>query len=291
MTQRTRLLPALLLATTLLGGTAVAATRPPAAPQPVQEVITIARTAKTGLAALALIGKVQASKVPGFFASVDRYSSSGAVVNSVVDFNQNSGITRYGHGQEAPLCSTDIVCTLDTATGTLTFTITETDDADNPGSSWQGVTRYLSVRGTKIDLQVAAIGFTVQRHTSSTFARVTRDQADADGVGLDGTGAEAFRSAQLAGGRKGSFALLQLPCDFEGAGAVTFAATGDLIPSVVHCDPTQAELGGGIYVGPTGYGSQPGLYSRSSSATTEWQVNGLVTGLSDTSTRLFVLSY
>lgn len=292
MTQRTRLVLALTATFAVLTGGAVSAAPKPVKPAgPVQEVITIQRTAKSGLAALALIGKIKADKVPGFFAIVDR-DASGARVDTVLDFNQNSGLTRYGHGQEAPLCDAPIVCSLDTSTDTLTFSITETDDADASYSPWKGVTRFLALRGTKIDLQVAAIGFTVKRHTSSSFARVTRDQADADGVGVEGIGAEVFRSAQLPGGKRGSLALLQLPCDFQGAGAATFSATGDFVPSVVNCTPGEDTTG--AYVGIGGvrtYSAQAGLYSRSSNTATQWQVSGAVTGISDTSTRLFVLNY
>jgi hypothetical protein len=290
MTQRARIALSVLLSIGVLGGVAVAAPKP-VAPKAVQEVITIQRTAHKGLAAIALIGKVQASKVPGFFASVDR-DGNGATLGSMVDINPASGLTRYGHGSDAPLCDAPIVCSVDLSTDTLTFSITETDDADNPGSQWAGVTRYLAIRGTKLDLQVAAIGFTVRRHTASTFARVTRDQADADGVDAYGIGAEVFRAAQLTGGAKGSFAALQLPCDFEGAGAGTFSATGDTVPGVVECSPT--ENGTSVYVatvGVTRYSDQPGLYSRSSGARTQWQVSGAFSGVSSTLTRLFVLSY
>ncbi len=290
MTQRARLVLSVLTSFAVLSGVAAAAPKP-AAPKATQEVITISRTAKTGLAALALIGKVQASKVPGFFASVDR-NKNGAVLGSMVDINPASGLTRYGHGSDAPLCGAPIVCSVDVSSDTLTFSITETDDADSPGSKWTGVTRYLALRGTKVDLQVAAIGFTVKRHTTSTFARVTREQADADGVSAFGSGTEVFRAAQLPGGARGSFSALQLPCDFEGAGAGTFTATGDTIPGIVECSPT--ENGTSVYVatvGVTRYSQQPGLYSRDTDKATQWQVSGAVSGISSTFTRLFVLSY
>lgn len=293
MTPRPRLVLALLTATLTLSGTALAAA--PAQPaQPMQEVLTIQRTAKTGLAALALIGKVTADKVPGFFATVDRYPSQ-TTLGSFIDFNQPSGLTRYGHGSAAPLCDAPIVCKVDNKTGNLTFTITETSDADDKYDSWSGLTRYLTIRGTKLDLQVAAIGFTVKRHTSATFARVTRDQADADGLGAAGSGAELFRAAQLAGGAKGSFAALQLPCDFEGAGAVTFTQTGDLPTTLADCSPTDGNgTAPSVYVltvGVTRYHGRPGLYSRTADKGTSWQVNGAVSGVSSYATRLFVLDY
>lgn len=291
MTQRARLVLSVLSSIAVLGGVAAAAPKP-AAPKVTQEVITIQRTAKTGLAALALIGKVQASKVPGFFATVDR-NKYGAVLGAMVDINPASGLTKYGHGSDAPLCDAPIVCSVDVSSDTLTFSITETDDADSPGSRWTGVTRYLALRGTKVDLQVAAIGFTVKRHTTSSFARVTRDQADADGVDAYGTGAELFRAAQLTGGARGSFAALQLPCEDEGVGAATFSTSGDLIPVVVNCEPTQGAgthsvvtVGGG-----QGYPDRPGLFSRESGKVASWQVSGAVTGISSSLTRMFVLSY
>ncbi len=290
MTQRARIALSVLLSVVVLGGVAVAAPTP-AAPKVVQEVITIQRTAHKGLAAIALIGKVQASKVPGFFASVDR-DKHGATLSGIVDINPASGLSRYGHGSSAPLCDAPLICSVDVTTDTLTFSITETDDADSPGSQWTGVTRYLALRGTKIELQVAAIGFTVKRRTSSTFARVTREQADADGINAYGIGGEVFRAAQLPGGAKGSFAALQLPCDFQGAGAGTFSATGDSLPAVVECTP--AENGTSVYVatvGVTRYSGQPGLYSREAGSRTQWQVSGAFTGVSSTLTRLFVLSY
>jgi hypothetical protein len=259
----------------------------------VQEVITIERTAKTGLAALALIGKVKAEGVPGFLATVDR-TKSGAWLGQLVDFNAASGLSRYGHGSEQPLCDAPFVCSIDTTTGSLTFTMTETDDADAPGSDWKGVTRYLALRGTKIDLQVAAIGFTVKRRTASTFARVTREQADADGVDAYGMSGEVFRAAQLRGGKRGSFAALQLPCDGTGAGAATFSATGDDIPTVVTCSPTDSMGPASVYVVTVNvnrYSDRPGLFSRSAAGPTDWQVSGAVSGLSSTLTRLFVLSY
>ena len=291
MTQRARIALSVLLSIGVLGGVAVAAPKP-AAPKAVQEVITIQRTAHKGLAAIALIGKVQASKVPGFFATIDR-DKNGAYLGSMVDINPASGLSRYGHGSNAPLCGAPIVCSVDVSSDTLTFSITETDDADSPGSQWAGVTRYLALRGTKIDLQVAAIGFTVKRHTTSAFARVTRDQADADGVDAYGTGAEVFRAAQLNGGARGSFAALQLPCEDEGAGAATFSTSGDLVPVVVNCEPTQGAgthsvvtVGGG-----QGYPDRPGLYSRESGKAASWQVSGAVTGISSSLTRMFVLNY
>jgi hypothetical protein len=296
MTQRARLVLSALLSLAVLGGSAAAAPKPaapkPAAPKATQEVISIQRTAKTGLAALALIGKVQASKVPGFFASVDR-DRNGAVLGTFVDFNAASGLTHYGHGTAEPLCDAPIVCSVDLSTDTLTFTITETDDADSAYSGWKGVTRYLTIRGTKIDVQVAAIGFTVKRHTSASFARVTRDQADTDGVDAYGNGAEVFRAAQLAGGAHGSFAALQLPCEDEGAGAATFSTAGDLVPPVVNCEPTQGAGTHSVIVvgGGQAYPDRPGLFSRSSEKAAAWQVSGAVTGLSSSLTRLFVLTY
>jgi hypothetical protein len=294
MTQRAKLALALLTSVVALTGSAVAAVPAKPAPKAVQEVITIQRTAKTGLAALAVIGKIKADRVPGFFATVDR-DAGGAVLGSFVDFNESYGLTKYGHGEAAPLCDADIVCSLDPQTGTFTFTITETSDADDKRDDWAGVTRYLAIRGTGVDVQVAAIGYTVKRRTASSFARVTRAQADADGVGVDGTGAELFRAAQLAGGRRGSFAALQLPCDYEGAGAVTFAATGDTIPAVASCSPTDGSLTGvGVYVADVNvqrYSDRPGLFSRESETGTSWQVSGAVSGISDYDTRLFVLSY
>jgi len=290
MTQRL-LRPALVLlvATAALAGSAAAAPTP-AAPKTVREVVTVERTAKHGLAALALIGKVKADKVPGFFSTVDRYKN-GAVLDAMVDFNGTSGLTRYGHGTEQPLCGAPVVCSVDLATNTLTFTLTTTDDADGD-ASWNGITRYFTLEGSSIDLTYAAVGFTVKRHTSSTFARVTREQADEDGVGMYGQGAELFRSAQLSGGRKGSFAVLQLPCDSLGAGAATFSATGDTLPALVNCSPDGTP---GVYVAGNGsgayWGGHPGVFSREASAATQWQASGAVSGLSSTTTRLFVLSY
>lgn len=293
MTQRLRIALALVAVTATLSTAAHAAPKTPA-PKPVQEVITIQRTAKTGLAALALIGKVKADRTPGFFATLDR-DASGATLGSFVDFNESFGLTKYGHGEAAPLCDADIVCSIDRQTGTFTFTLTETSDADDKNSRWSGVTRYLAIRGTSIELQVAAIGFTVKRHTASTFTRVTREEADADGVGIDSSGAEVFRAAQLPGGSRGSFAALQMPCDVEGAGAVTFAATGDTLPATATCSPTDGNATGTeFYVATVGvrrYHGRPGLYSREAPKGTAWQVSGAVTGVSDYATRLFVLNY
>lgn len=295
MTQRTRLhaVLAVLALSTALTGSAVAATKPaaPAKPTHAREVITVERTAKHGLAALALIGKVQADRVPGFFAEVDR-TKYGSGLQSILDFNGTSGLTKYGHGSESPLCGTTLVCTLDLQSNTLTFSLTITDDADG-ANDWNGVTRYLVLEGSRIDVTFAAVGFKVTRHAAATFARVSRDQADEDGVGLYGQGAEVFRAAQLPGGAHGSVAVLQLPCDGTGVGAATFGATGDTLPAVVDCTPDSAPS---LFIGPTGggisaYGGQPGLYSRDASGATQWQVSGAVSGLSSTSTRLFVLNY
>jgi len=292
MTQRLRVLLVLASVTLVVSGSAVAA--PKAAPPKVKrEVVTIERTARHGLAALALIGKVKADRAPGFFAAVDR-SQHGAELVSKADFSGTSGITRYGHGANESLCNAPVACDFNTSSNTFTFSITETDDADGP-SSWSGVTRYLALEGTSIDLQVAAIGFTVKRHTRSTFARVSREAADADGINALGIGAEVFRAAQLRGGRRGSFALLQLPCDFQGAGAVTFTATGDQLPNLVHCDVQESVGPVTIYpvqVGPENQDySGRGSFSRTANGATSWQVSGLATGVSSTVTRLFVLSY
>ena len=110
MTSRPRLVLALFAAVAVLAGSSASAAPKAPAPTAVQEVITIQRTATTGLAALALIGKVQASKVPGFFATVDR-SASNTRLRSIVDFNSVSGITRYGHGEATPLCDARLVIT------------------------------------------------------------------------------------------------------------------------------------------------------------------------------------
>jgi hypothetical protein len=292
MTQRTRTTLALATAAALLcGGAASAAPKAKPVAKPTQEVITIQRTAHHGLAALALIGKIKAQDAPGFFATIDR-TSGGSVMRSAVDFSGTSGINRYGHGATTSLCDAPLVCSLDLDTNTLTFTFTETSDADAQNDEWSGLTRYLAIRGTHLDLQVAAIGFTVKRHTQSSFARVTRDQADADGVSVDTVGAEVFRAAQLAGGRRGSFALLQLPCDGEGAGAVTFTATGDNLPAVLDCTPHTDEVRVGILaVGPVSTYDREGVFSRTANRATQWQVNGLVSGVSNSVTRLFVLNY
>ena len=291
MTQRARLVLALVTASVLLAGSAAGATASPAAAGPVQEVITITRTSPTGLAALALIGTVQASQIPGFIATVDR-TSAGAEVGTFADFNGASGINRYGHGGSSSLCNAPIVCAVNLDTDTVTFSMTETDSGSPTGSGWAGMTRYLVLRGSKINLQVAAIGFTVKRHTSATFARVTRDQADADGVAVSSIGAEAFKAAQLPGGKAGSFAVLQLPCDGQGAGAVTFAATNDPLPALAHCEPAAKDDRVVVGVGSVStYGGRPGLFSRSAGTSTQWQVSGLVAGVSGSLTRLFVLNY
>jgi hypothetical protein len=290
MTQRLRTALVLLTVTAGLAGSAAAATAPRPLPPTVREVVTVQRTSQHGLAALALIGKVKADRIPGFFATVDR-SRTGAALDAIVDLDGTSGLTRYGHGSEQPLCGEPVVCSVDLRSNTLTFSLTVTDDAD-AGSRWLGYTRYFALEGSSIDLTWAGVGFTVRRHTASTFARVSREQADEDGVGLYGQGAEVFRSAQLPGGPRGSFAALQLPCDGLGAGAATFSATGDGLPSVVDCNPSGlpsayvSESGSGA-----GWGGQPGLFSRSTSGPTQWQVSGAVSGLSSTTTRLFVLSY
>ena len=290
MTQRMKIVFALLAAGTSLAGSAAAAPKP-ATPTASQEVITIQRTATHGLAALAIIGKIKADKIPGFFAVVDR-TSQDALMQSAVDFNGATDVRRYGHGSSTPLCDAPLDCSLDLATNTLTFTFTETSDADTPGDSWSGLTRYLAIRGTHLDLQVAAIGFTVKRHATASFARVTREQADADGVSAAGVGAEVFQSAQLPGGRHGSFALLQLPCDGEGAGGVTFSATGDLLPTLVDCTPQAEDVSVGVVqVGAASAYGRQGVYSRSANGPTQWQVSGLATGVSSSLTRLFVLSY
>lgn len=290
MTQRLRPALVLLVSSLVLAGTAAAAPAP-VAPKTVREVVTVERTAKHGLAALALIGKVKADRVPGFFAEADR-SKGGARLNAILDFNGATGLTRYGHGGEEPLCGQPLVCSLDLTTNTLTFTLTTTDDADDRGGDWAGITRYFALEGSSIELTWAAVGFKVSRHTSASFARVSRDQADEDGVGLYGQGAEVFRSAQLAGGAKGSFAVVQLPCEDAGAGAATFSATGDTLPSLLDCTPNGTP---GVYVAGNGsgayWGGEAGLYSRSAGGPTQWQVSGAVSGISSTTTRLFVLSY
>lgn len=293
MTQRVRLVIALFTATAALTSAAVAAVPAPA-PKVLQEVITIERTAKTGLSALALIGKIKAERSPGFFAIVDR-DRYGARLQTMADFGGPTGITRFGHGSSTSLCNAPFVCAFDQEDGSLRFSITETDDADS-GSAWAGVTRYLVIRGTKIDLQVAAIGFTVKRHTTATFAQVTREAADADGVEALGIGTEVFRAAQLRGGARGSFAALQLPCDVAGAGGTTFTATGDSLPQLVYCEPSQrtpfvyVSGSGGTAFGVETY-ERAGLFSRSAAGPVQWQVNGLVTGVSMSPTRLFVLNY
>ena len=291
MPQRARLVLFIVTASLVLAGSAAGATTPPAAAGPVQEVITITRTSPTGLAALALIGTVQASKIPGFLATVDR-TSAGAEVGTFADFNGTSGLTRYGHGGSTSLCNAPVVCAVNLNTDTVTFSMTETDSGSPSGFGWAGMTRYLVLRGSKINLQVAAVGFTVLRHTSATFARVTRDEADGDGVAVSSIGVEAFKAAQLPGGTAGSFAVLQLPCDGQGAGAVTFAATNDPLPALAHCEP--ASQGNKVTVGVgivSTYGGRPGLFSRSAGTSTQWQVSGLVAGVSGSLTRLFVLNY
>ena len=251
----------------------------------------ITRTSPTGLAALALIGTVQASKIPGFIATIDR-TSARAEVGAFADFNGTSGITRYGHGGSTSLCNAPVVCAVNLDTDTVTFSMTETGSGSPTGFGWAGLTRYLVLRGSKINLQVAAVGFTVTRHTSATFARVTRDQADADGMAVSNLGVEAFKAAQLPGGKAGSFAVLQLPCDGQGAGAVTFAATNDALPVLADCEPSTKSDKVGVGVGTVStYGGRPGLFSRSAGTSTRWQVSGLVAGVSGSLTRLFVLSY
>lgn len=274
----------------LAGVTAVAAPAP-AVPRPKQEVLTIQRTATSGLAALALVGRVHLDDTPGFLGIVDRRRTSTRLVTSV-DVGGPARISQYGQGTDSPLCGAPVVCTLDEGARTMTFSLTETDDADLRSSAWTGLTRYLALEGSRIDLEVAAVGFTVKRHTTARFARVTREAADGDGLNAYGVGGEVFRGASLAGGPRGSFAALQLPCEWEGAGAMTFQSQAQPTTGVYLCTPQTFNVGAtatGASVEPSN--PRHGLHTLSSDVATTWRASGLVTGVSGSRTRLFVLSY
>jgi hypothetical protein len=276
----------------LASGGALAAPVPSTPPPVVKEVVSVTRTAKTGQAVVALAGKVRADRQPGFFAVVDRYPD-GSELETIIDFGSLSGATRYGHGSEEPLCDAPFACEVSRDGDTLKFTLTVADDNEDGRTQWTGLTRYFVLEGTSIEITSAAVGFAVKRRAPLTFQRVSAAEADADGVGYSGMNAEVFRAASARGGDRGSFAVAQLPCDFQGAGSMTFSATGDLLPSVITCTGTSYQTQVGVADSHTrvGSGENPGLYTREASTATSWQLSGAISGVTTTSTRLFVLDY
>lgn len=290
-----RVRPALLVAAAvglLLSGAAVAAPTPSAPPPVVKEVMSVTRTAKTGQAVVALAGRIRADRQPGFFAVVDRYAN-GSELQTIIDFGALTGATKYGHGSEEPLCDAPFVCEVSRDGASLKFTLTVADDNEDGRTQWTGLTRYFVLEGTSIEITHAAVGFAVKRKAPLSFQRVTSAHADADGAGYSGNSVEVFRAAAAQGGSKGSFAVAQLPCDVQGAGSMTFSATGDLLPSVITCTGTsyQTQVGGAGSSTTVGSGDNPGLYTRESAQKVSWQLSGAITGVTTTDTRLFVLDY
>lgn len=292
--RRTRLVLVLACVLGAVTGLAPALAPAQAAPPPkaVKELVTITRTHASEDAALAIIGRVKVDRRQGFFGVVDRRAGQDSSLVSMTDLGWSTGLLRYGHGQSAPACDIAFVCAVSPEGDELVFRFTTTD-LGGKGSAWTGLTRYLVVEGTSFELKVAAIGFSVKRRAAGSFARLTAERADADGIAYGSIGAEVFRAASLAGGPRGSLAVLQLPCEVEGAGAVTFSATGDFVPHVADCKGSQSGYYAGVgpgYVGiyPT---HAPGRFERSASGPVQWDVSGAVTGVTTTRTRLFVLSF
>jgi hypothetical protein len=290
-----RIRPVLVVATAvglLLSGVAAAAPAPSGPPPVVKEVVSVTRTAKTGQAVVAMAGRVRADRQPGFFAVVDRYPD-GSQLETIVDFGSLVGATKYGHGSEEPLCDAPFVCEVSRDGASLKFSLTVADDNEDGRTQWTGLTRYFVLEGTSIEITHASVGFAVKRKAPLSFQRVTSAQADADGAGYSGNNVEVFRAAAAQGGGKGSFAVAQLPCDVQGAGSMTFSATGDLLPSVITCTGTsyQTQVGAAGSSTRVGSGENPGLYTRESAQKVSWQLSGAISGVTTTDTRLFVLDY
>ena len=249
-----------------------------------REVITVRRDNTTKQGVVALVGRIHADGLPGFLAIIDREDGYLPGLDALQDFNLSDDLVRYGHGAATPLCSSPIICTYDPRNQTLDFSFTATAQAGSTDYSPKR-TLYIAVEGTALDFTSASNGFTVTRHSRASFQRVLADQSDADGVRSLGAGVELFRGAELRGGARGSAAVLQLPCDQAGVGAVTFSATGDFVPNAVDCYPLLSSEFSANGADGTG------IAVRESRGSTSWQVSGAVTGATSTLTRLFVLNY
>lgn len=259
----------------------------PAKPLPMRrQIVEIRRTRKSGIAVLALAGRVTSSGRPGFFAALDVYRDGGDIRSipkpNLVDFGVAQEPTQYGHGSDRPLCNLPLVCVLDKAGGELSFTMTVTDDT-RTNNAWQGRTHYLLLEGTGFELESAAVGFRVTRRAGG-FDRRTAIDSDADGVAALGAHAEVFRAASLMGGPKGSVVVAQLPCEVSGAGAATL--THDSGPDGLLNIPMSCEIrAGGMAVNPdshirTGARTKPGA----------WRLEGAVAGVTAKLTRLLVMN-
>ncbi len=267
-----------------------ATTSPSSSPKPTgplplkREIVEIRRTRKSGIAVLALAGRITAQGRPGFFTALDVYSSdSGShsvATPELVDFGEASELTTYGHGASDPICPPPIQCGVSESGGELSFTLTVTDDT-RTNDDWQNRTHYLLLEGTGFELESAAVGFSVKRRRGG-FDRRTAIESDADGATVSGLHVEAFRAASIVGGRNGSVIIAQLPCEYAGgAGAALLTHDSD---------------SSGIYVRPLSCGSravgvnpEEHIYAGATSEPGTWRLEGAVVGLTQTQTRLLVM--
>lgn len=260
----------------------------PGVPLPIRrEIVEIRRTRKSGIAVLALAGRITALDKPGFFAAMDVYRDDKGAVRSVptpdlVDFGLTQEPIRYGHGSSTPLCNLPLVCILDKAGGELSFTLTVTDDT-RTNNDWVGRTHYLLLEGTGFELESAAVGFSVKRRKGG-FDRRTAVESDADGVATLSLHAEVFRAASIFGGPRGSVVVAQLPCEYAGGvGAASLSHEFDQnllsVASPMTCG-NQA----------TGFNRDSHIRTATRARPGVWKLEGAVAGLTVTQTRLLVLN-
>ena len=226
----------------------------------------IAERTTEGAASLALGGGVDSFNSGAYYAIVAaRTDARGRIVETGGAFVQGSdgdtvpgayvlGDRRDCRTTTSPICGRFV----SGSSGTFSYFV------DDEGSGVGATRVYVAIRGLlpEVYLEDGTRGWTL-REVEPEFHTVRAQRADAAGVKARLVGAEVFLAATAAGGRHGSIAIGQPPCDPVAVGSVGIGLV---------------ELRGGAYgsrhVCPTD------VFAASDVArdSTEWQLEGLATG-------------
>lgn len=254
--------PVCLLVVMALGG--VAAEAPNARAADTRRVYVITSVGDRG-APLAVQLRAQASGDEGFAAV---FAAFGTGTQRAVDgvfateFGDQSALRVGAGGQEIHSCAAGLgTCSVGQAPGTFTF---------RPGERSRigpGTAVYIAVEAASVELTLGR-GLRV-RVVEGGLRRIVGGAADEAHVGLGRAHAARFTRAKMPGGRRGSVAVGAVPCEVRGEGEAGLYGEGSRL---LTCGS-----------------SQNAAAFMSARFAVVWRLEGEVTGISMTRTRLAVV--
>lgn len=258
-----------LLAVLALLATATPATPAPSAPASPYVVYELVRVKPGGPAYVQVKMETTARQGRGVFAAVHLApDDTGGYRYERTAIATLSGDTRwrtYGWPSAPPACPAAPVCgdSTDAISIRLTWLLRVGDRDRILVGGMRGV---LKISGYPRQWQV--------RQTTLGMRTVYAEVSDATGIGTFGYYAEHFRSAKAPGGKLGSMAFAEAPCDPAGAGSATFASADGATRRTWTCGPALRARGFG--------------QTRKAG---DWSLSGDVVGLHTDPLRLLVLDY